>query len=164
MEGQTACSVYLDNLLEPFDLSRISASPKDLLMAESTPLIDSIPCGELFDFLIAEDCISPISTEDGLSPAQSDENLPCEVKCAKCLKVCKSQRGLNQHIGKVHSKKKRHSICDICGSSFRNKYVLRFHVKQVHEQTTRIVCPICDTVLYNKYMLPKHMQREHSYI
>lgn len=85
-----------------------------------------------------------------------------ETPCHKCHKVCKGIRGFNQHYGKVHVKKKKHAVCKLCASAFRSKYALRFHIKQVHDQATRVQCEICGMVLYNKYMLTRHNTKHHK--
>lgn len=84
-----------------------------------------------------------------------------EVTCFKCSKTCKSERGFQQHYGKVHVRKKKHATCKLCSSSFRDKYALRFHIKQVHDQLTRAECPLCAVLLYNKYSIPKHILKCH---
>ena len=117
------------------------------------------------EYLVFLDIDLGIDVEEDLSPTSdstehSDE--PEEIKCYRCGKLCKSVRGLNQHFGKAHSSKKRHAVCKICGKAFRHKYALRFHVKQVHDQATRVACQVCGVVLYNKYMLPKHMRKAHG--
>ena len=100
-----------------------------------------------------------LSLEFACEASSAPDTAP--IACSKCNKPCKSRRGLNQHIGKVHCRKKRHSVCRQCGNAFRDKYALRFHVKQVHEQATRVICQLCGEVLYNKYLLPRHMEKMH---
>jgi hypothetical protein len=46
----------------------------------------------------------------------------------------------------------------VCEKLFHNKYGVKFHVKQVHEKSTRVQCPVCSKDLYNKYMLEKHLK------
>lgn len=70
-----------------------------------------------------------------------------------------SYKGMRQHLGKVHETKNKPSKCPKCNSSFRHKYALRFHIKQVHEKSTRATCPNCSKVMYNKYLVIKHLQR-----
>ena len=76
---------------------------------------------------------------DELTPlTDCSSTLLSENRCDKCGKMCKTPRGLHQHYAKAHSRKKRHSVCKLCGKAFQHKYTLRFHVKQVHDQTTRV--------------------------
>lgn len=90
-----------------------------------------------------------------------DEDLE-DIICPDCHKHFKGRKGLNQHIGKVHSKKRRRSQCKECGKKFSNRYGLSFHVKQVHKKTTRVECSFCKKMMYNKYVLEKHVKSEHS--
>ena len=109
-----------------------------------------------------------IASEEEVSPlTNASDSLEFEeprlepLECRKCHKLYSTRRGLNQHMGKVHSTKRRHCVCTQCGSSFRHKYALRFHMKQVHDKTTRVTCHLCGLQLYNKYMLPKHLAKLH---
>ena len=119
----------------------------------------------LRDHLIAELNVPPelyglLNLDLGIADGELP---PLEVvRCPKCSKLCKGVRGFNQHFGKVHLRKKKHSVCKLCGNSFRHKYALRFHMKQVHSQAMRVSCSVCGSVLYNKYMLPKHMKKAHE--
>lgn len=85
-----------------------------------------------------------------------------EIICIHCRKHFKGKKGLNQHIGKVHSKKRKRSQCKDCSKKFSNRYALSFHIKQVHKKTTRVECSLCKKILYNKYVLEKHIKSEHS--
>ena len=136
-------------------------------------------CGKEFfdkaalrDHLVSELEVPPelvpfVEIELGVDPGEQSPSTASTdfgedpVQCWKCDRVCKSARGLSQHMGKAHCSKKRHSVCKLCGNAFRNKYALRFHVKQVHDQTTRVACQVCGAVLYNKYVLLKHTLKAH---
>ena len=112
--------------------------------------------------VVQPDCDSFLNIGPGFLGEANTDSQPQEfLECPKCKKLCKSERGLSQHMGKVHCRKKRHSVCQLCKSRFLNKYALRFHIKQVHEQATRVACEVCGQVLYNKYLLPRHMARAH---
>lgn len=65
-------------------------------------------------------------------------------------------KGLKQHIGKKHDKQNKYLKCPQCSKKFKNKYAVRFHVKQVHDKTTRVQCTDCGVEYYNKYMLKVH--------
>lgn len=62
-------------------------------------------------------------------------------------------------MGKVHCKDLKKVPCAVCQKSFKNKYAMKFHIKQVHEKSTRVTCNKCGTTIYNKYMLKKHIQK-----
>ena len=78
--------------------------------------------------------------------------------CEHCFAHFTTYKGMKQHIGKVHLTKSKHVKCPKCGNKFKHKYALKFHIKQVHESSTRVKCPECDKILYNKYTLKKHLQ------
>ena len=78
------------------------------------------------------------------------------IRCPKCPKLCRGSKGLQQHLAKAHTNRKKSALCTECGKCFNHKHALRFHVRQVHEKSTRIYCPCCGKELYNKYMLKKH--------
>jgi len=79
-------------------------------------------------------------------------------KCVFCNIRFKNNTGLNQHLGKKHFIGNRNSVCSICNKAFKHKYALKFHVRQVHEKTTRVKCSICNKTCYNKYVLHRHMK------
>ncbi|CAG9316191.1 unnamed protein product [Blepharisma stoltei] len=85
-----------------------------------------------------------------------------KMKCPKCSKMLKSLKGLEQHIAKMHISIRKKSLCKSCGKYFKNKYAMVFHVKQVHEKSTRVVCEICKQIIYNKYSLQAHIEKCHS--
>jgi uncharacterized C2H2 Zn-finger protein len=77
--------------------------------------------------------------------------------CEECCMFFETSKGFMQHIGKIHEKKYKYTKCQLCDKKFKNKYAVKFHMKQVHEKTTREKCPCCDKDIYNKYLLPKHL-------
>lgn len=83
-------------------------------------------------------------------------------KCPHCTQVCRSLKGLKQHIGKVHDESQKDCECPLCKKTFKNKYAVKFHVRQVHEEATKVTCPLCPRTLYNKYSLEKHLIKMHS--
>jgi hypothetical protein len=88
--------------------------------------------------------------------AELSEN---SFKCDPCCIFFTTEQGLKQHLGKVHIKKYKYSKCQFCAKKFRNKYAVRFHIKQVHEKSTREACEICGKEFYNKYLVPKHLEK-----
>ncbi|CAG9326185.1 unnamed protein product [Blepharisma stoltei] len=108
--------------------------------------------------------------ENSESPTSADTH-ECEkifkksekvlLNCPNCNKIFKGQKGLNQHLGKIHNRKKRNSICKKCGKTFKHKYALKFHIRQVHDEATRVLCTFCGKEIYNKYMLAKHVSEKH---
>jgi uncharacterized C2H2 Zn-finger protein len=81
------------------------------------------------------------------------------LKCEECCIFFETAKGYKQHIGKVHVTKYKYSKCHECNKKFRNKYAVKFHIKQVHQRATRENCPLCGKDFYNKYLLPLHMEK-----
>ncbi|CAG9328266.1 unnamed protein product [Blepharisma stoltei] len=79
-----------------------------------------------------------------------------EFVCQQCRLEFKSYKGMKQHIGKMHLTKYKHSKCPLCTKNFRHKYAVKFHIKQVHEKSTRASCKNCGREFYNKYLLNNH--------
>lgn len=53
--------------------------------------------------------------------------------------------------------------CEICHKTFKNKYILKTHMKNMHDETrTRFDCPHCDKTFANKYYLKKHIAAKHG--
>ncbi|OMJ76180.1 hypothetical protein SteCoe_24517 [Stentor coeruleus] len=81
------------------------------------------------------------------------------LKCEECCLFFTSTKGFMQHHGKVHVTKYKYSKCPVCEKKFRNKYAVKFHIKQVHEKSTREKCPKCGKDFYNKYLIPQHLEK-----
>ncbi|CAG9334325.1 unnamed protein product [Blepharisma stoltei] len=104
--------------------------------------------GIISDDSSASPCLSAISS------FENDDFL-----CHLCHKTFKTHKGLQQHLGKQHTKSKEVVSCDICGKKFKHKYAVKFHINQVHDKITRVSCPICGKSVYNKYILSQHMAK-----
>ena len=53
--------------------------------------------------------------------------------------------------------------CDICHKTYRNKYILKTHMNNIHnENRERFKCPKCDKLLSSKYYLEKHILNIHA--
>lgn len=81
-----------------------------------------------------------------------------EFVCEQCRLEFKSYKGMKQHIGKMHLTKYKHAKCHLCSKCFRHKYAVKFHIKQVHEKSTRASCKKCGKEFYNKYLLNNHFK------
>jgi uncharacterized C2H2 Zn-finger protein len=86
-----------------------------------------------------------------------EKNFGNYLKCEKCCIFFETRKGYMQHNGKVHQTKYKYSKCPECNKKFKNKYAVRFHLKQVHTKTTRESCPTCKKQFYNKYLIPQHL-------
>lgn len=98
----------------------------------------------------------------GSEPKVEVNQKESEFRCTICDTLFTTYKGMKQHMGKKHDTKNKPSRCSKCAKKFRNKYALKFHVKQVHEQATKTDCPHCGKSLYNKYMLAKHFEKDHN--
>lgn len=82
--------------------------------------------------------------------------------CSLCQVEFVSSKGLMQHIAKIHNKVVKTVPCSRCDKYFKHKYALEFHVKQVHDKSTRVQCQVCFKVLYNKYAYRSHFNSKHA--
>lgn len=89
-------------------------------------------------------------------------DLSCQDRtCPECGQTFVSNKGMKQHIAKVHVEDPKTESCPECGKEFKHKYAVKFHIKQVHLKSTRVQCPYCGKEAYNKYMLVKHLKNQH---
>lgn len=96
------------------------------------------------------------------SSPEAIESAKIDLNCSICDLFFKSNKGLKQHIGKIHNLKSKKSKCKICGKFYKHKYAVLFHVNQVHQKSTMIDCKVCGKSIYNKYKLAKHMEISHE--
>ena len=68
--------------------------------------------------------------------------------CPECKKIFKSNRGMSQHLGKVHKKQASTVACAKCDRLFKTKHALKSHYQQVHEKVNRVRCKECGKYLY----------------
>ena len=53
--------------------------------------------------------------------------------------------------------------CSVCEKEFKNKYILKTHMKLHQDKEERkIQCPICHKYYSSKYYLSKHMKNKHE--
>ena len=54
-------------------------------------------------------------------------------------------------------------VCDICNKKFKNKYILRTHMQNIHcENRQSYTCEICGKQLKSKYYLQYHISHLHN--
>lgn len=115
---------------------------------------------EIKEILSQTETNYPSENRFSLFPLENSSVLSNEAQrhfqCHKCSGLFISFKGLRQHIGKKHNSNKKYSPCKHCNKKFRTKYAVKFHIKQVHEKSTRVVCELCGADFYNKYMLRTH--------
>ena len=52
--------------------------------------------------------------------------------------------------------------CEICHKTFKNKYILKTHMQNIHSETReRYECPHCNKEFASKYYLKKHISSKH---
>ncbi|CAG9315194.1 unnamed protein product [Blepharisma stoltei] len=89
---------------------------------------------------------------------EDDRSSQSLIKCKHCCLTFDNEKGLNQHVGKVHLNKNKRSRCPHCYKRFKHKYALKFHIRQVHDRSTRVSCERCGKSMYNKYTLNDHLR------
>ena len=106
-------------------------------------------------------CNLKFSNENDLLSHESNEKINSgnckKFKCSYCTLTFSSYRGMKQHFGKIHEKKKN-IPCTICGKLFKDKYAIKFHTQHVHETSKRVQCENCSFLCYTKYVYQAHKQ------
>ena len=83
-----------------------------------------------------------------------------KITCSTCFKSFMNTKYAKLHERRVH--KKDLVECDECNETF-DRYYLKSHIAQVHEQKSKIKCEICDKMIGgNKQHLVIHMKKVHS--
>ncbi|XP_063444755.1 uncharacterized protein LOC134725132 [Mytilus trossulus] len=80
-------------------------------------------------------------------------------QCNICGKILANKKSLYIHEKLKHSHKKFQ--CQICGKKYFYSFLLKDHMKQIHEKFNPIVCQYCNYRCYMKSSLVKHMQHNH---
>ncbi|KAL3271163.1 hypothetical protein HHI36_021661 [Cryptolaemus montrouzieri] len=75
--------------------------------------------------------------------------------CEVCSKVFKSNRNLNDHLRRVHSKIKKH-VCPSCNRQFVDHYMLKVHLR-IHTGLRPYKCNQCDKSFFRSDGLKEHM-------
>ena len=97
-------------------------------------------------------------TEELASVAPNTFTCP-DYTCFLCKKTFKTEKGLNQHIGKLHTNKIKPYKCNYCSRAFKSKQLLKTHCEQVHFGSKKARCPFCFKVLYNIYRVKDHINK-----
>ncbi|XP_044258365.1 zinc finger protein 502-like isoform X2 [Tribolium madens] len=75
--------------------------------------------------------------------------------CEVCSKIFKSNRNLNDHIRRVHSKEKKHK-CTYCDKKFVDRYMLTVHVR-CHTGVRPYACHLCEKAFIRSDGLKEHL-------
>ena len=92
-----------------------------------------------------------------------------EISCTETL--LHELNELRQRIAELESQcaHKSHAVynlpveCEICHKTFKNKYILKTHMENMHNDSReRYSCPHCDKTFASKYYLKKHIKDKHE--
>lgn len=75
--------------------------------------------------------------------------------CEVCSKTFKSNRNLNDHLRRVHTKEKKHQ-CSYCDKKFVDRYMLRVHVR-CHTGVRPYQCTFCEKTFIRSDGLKEHI-------
>ena len=137
--------------------SKILLPSPEKITTVSFPRKKKYPTCPFCDLIFSTESDLRKHLEDDQWEAYKSQKFGDCLKCEECCLFFETRKGFMQHNGKVHDTKYKYSKCSKCEKKFRNKYAVRFHMKQVHEKTTREKCPTCGKEFYNKYLIPEHL-------
>ena len=81
---------------------------------------------------------------------KKNNDIDFNAKCETCGKVfTKSKKVFEKHL-KSHEQR---LDCELCGKIFRNKLVLKRHIRHVHEKLKPHICDVCGKAFTEKTWL-----------
>ena len=90
-----------------------------------------------------------------------------EISCTEAL--LHELNELRQRIAELEAHTKSHAKynlpveCEICHKTFKNKYILKTHMENMHNDSReRYSCPHCDKTFASKYYLKRHIHDKHE--
>ena len=84
-------------------------------------------------------------------------------KCFKCLKAISHESKLVRHFSHCDKNlEDRVHKCDLCRKTFTRNQTLQRHIKNIHENTSKLVCAICNREYKNQHCLNEHNLQEHK--
>ena len=81
-----------------------------------------------------------------------------EYVCSICMKSFSCKYILKKHVRRVHEA----NICEQCGEKFDEKRELKLHISSVHERKKLYKCSICHTCLIQASKMKLHMVSVHE--
>jgi DNA-directed RNA polymerase subunit RPC12/RpoP len=124
------------------------------------PVFPAVSCKNDVDRHSCESCEVSFVFKDDLINHQSlipsSDSQKNIYKCTRCSLKFSTFRGMKQHLGKIHEKKKN-IPCLVCGKLFKDKYAIKFHNQHVHEVSQKVRCEKCSFLCYTKYVYQSHI-------
>ncbi|XP_044260337.1 zinc finger protein 595-like [Tribolium madens] len=175
------CVVCLNSTINPKNLNEIDSKQTKIIikLRQCVPEVEwqiesqiCLPCLEQLENVCTfrDLCIksylkrknsSEIKLEEEKPPIKEDND---RFVCFHCEKTFKIKSILEDHIKYKHTETdltKPLNICDVCGSSFSNKYLLKRHLKNVHATEKKFKCELCERKFASPVYLNAH-KRYHS--
>ena len=91
----------------------------------------------------------------------------CSIECDKCKTVFPTRNSHRNHMKEVHGIRvycyeiKKH-FCHLCGKACQSPFVLKQHIKNVHEGIKDHKCETCGKCFGYEYILKRHIQVVHE--
>lgn len=76
--------------------------------------------------------------------------------CSHCPRMFKSKFSLNRHQDEHEDKVRERVKCQICGVTFKHKYILTKHIDSVHTTEAPVACDVCGKKFKSKHHLWSH--------
>lgn len=76
--------------------------------------------------------------------------------CTHCPRMFKSKFSLNRHQEEHEEKVRERVKCQICGVTFKHKYILTKHIDSVHTKEAPVSCDVCGKQFKSKHHLWSH--------
>ncbi|EAT48499.1 AAEL000439-PA [Aedes aegypti] len=76
--------------------------------------------------------------------------------CTHCPRMFKSKFSLNRHQEEHEDKVRERVKCQICGVTFKHKYILTKHIDSVHTTEAPVACDVCGKKFKSKHHLWSH--------
>lgn len=160
MEGEKKQVLSVGSFMNGVGLGIIEELENSLIVCRDTHYCDVYE--EMIDVLRCENGWSSTSQSCNFEVAEpTPRTVRNKVKCPQCSAELVSFKGMKQHIAKMHDRTQKNVPCSLCNKYFMHKYALEFHIKQVHEKSTRVKCQVCLKVFYNKYSHRVHVATKH---
>ena len=65
-------------------------------------------------------------------------------------------------MSKMHTEKRPHELCTICGEKYTRPAGLRLHIESVHEGKKPHACTFCEATFAEKGGLRRHIRTVHE--